>query len=336
MLTTVRPKKHVACFVASSGLFNSLTVKGAYRDATSLVDLIQEKKEDTESTSFPDGSLKGLRSSLVYGHSIIESHYMNDFKWLGKQYARGDSRACEKMESILTTFQSTILSNLQRVEYEVWLSLDYKALRSASYNNTAMAVACLGALSHRISVAAAAAENGVLPENNMPYPMVSDWMPETLAYSDGWPAGDSKSFRDWGQSSSAHESQPYDGRVSSIVQAMPTVTEEPENGGMSDIDMDRFSTMSLAPSSLSGFSSLRSLARRIRFRQTGNSSSDRYSMDDLPSNVMKWDGSNRSLELFGQLSSRQSIASSQKTGSSRMSWRPETPATVEEDGVHPS
>lgn len=321
----------MACFVTSSNLFNYFTVKGAYRDATSLVNFFWKWKEDTQSTSFPDESLRDLRRSLVSGHSVIEAHYRHDFARFGKGYARGDSRARDQMENILITLQSTILSTLQQVEHKAVPSLDYEALLSASDNNRAEAAACLGALSRRLSVAAAAVENDVLPEHNMPYPMGSDWMPETLSYSDGWPGVGSRSLGDWGPSSSTHENHPHYGNASSTVPKMSVVTEEPENGGISDIDMDRFSTMSLAPSSLSGFSSLRSLARRIRSRQTDNLSLDRYSMDDLPSSAIKWNRSSSSLEVFGQLSSRLSIASSQKTDGSQMSWRPEIPVTIEED-----
>jgi hypothetical protein len=100
------------------------------------------------------------------------------------------------------------------------------------------------------------------------------------------------------------------------VPALSAVIEEPENGRLSDVDMDRFSTISLTPSSLSSFASLRSLARRVRLRQYGETSSERNSGADLPSSVMNWRRSSSSLKLFGRLSS---VASSQKTGSTRMS-----------------
>jgi hypothetical protein len=46
---------------------------------------------------------------------------------------------------------------------------------------------------------------------------------------------------------------------------------------------------------------------------------------------MNWSRSSGSLYLFGRLSNRFSVASSQKTDSSRMSWRPEISATIQED-----
>jgi hypothetical protein len=115
------------------------------------------------------------------------------------------------------------------------------------------------------------------------------------------------------------------------VPALSAVVEEPKNGRLSDVDMDRFSAISLTPSSLSGFASLRSLARRVRLRQNGETSSERNSGADLPSSVMNWRRSSSSLKLFGRLSNSLSITSSQKTGSTRMSWKPEIPTTIQED-----
>jgi len=69
--------------------------------------------------------------------------------------------------------------------------------------------------------------------------------------------------------------------VTDDVPAMSAVTEESENGRLSDVDMDRFSAISLTPSSLSGFASLRSLARRVRLRQNGETSSEKNSGADL-------------------------------------------------------
>jgi hypothetical protein len=123
----------------------------------------------------------------------------------------------------------------------------------------------------------------------------------------------------------------YHANATDDVPALSAVIEEPENGRLSDVDMDRFSAISLTPSSLSGFASLRSLARRVRLRQNGEKSSERNSGADLPSSVMNWRRSSSSLKLFGRLSNRLSIASSQKTGSTRMSWEPEIPTTIQED-----
>ena len=108
---------------------------------------------------------------------------------------------------------------------------------------------------------------------------------------------------------------------------LPTVMNERDHRQLSDIDMDRFSAMSITSSEISGFSSLRSLAQRIRLGQTGGTSSGRDSVNDLPSSAMGWDRRNSSHYLFGRRSIASSIASSQKTSSSRMSWRPEIPAT---------
>jgi hypothetical protein len=107
--------------------------------------------------------------------------------------------------------------------------------------------------------------------------------------------------------------------AASSVPIIAVVTEEPENGRLSDIDMDRFSSLSLTPSVSSGFASLRSLEQRILLRQREESSLRRDSLDDPPSSVMDWNRSNSSLQLFGRLSFSSSIASSRMTNGSRMS-----------------
>ena len=108
--------------------------------------------------------------------------------------------------------------------------------------------------------------------------------------------------------------------AASSVPAIAVVTEQPENGRLSDIDMDRFSSLSLTPSVSSGFASLHSLAQRILLRQREKSSLRRDSLDDPPSSVMDWNRSNSSLQLFGRLSFSSSIASSRMTNGSRMSY----------------
>jgi hypothetical protein len=116
---------------------------------------------------------------------------------------------------------------------------------------------------------------------------------------------------------------------------LPSI-EGPQYGSQQDVNMDRLSIFSLAPSSISGFTSLRSLARRIRMPQTARMSSDRKSVDDLPSGMMQWNkSSSHSLRLFGLFSSRLSIASSAMTDTSQMSWKPEVPAIIPEDGGVP-
>lgn len=112
----------------------------------------------------------------------------------------------------------------------------------------------------------------------------------------------------------------YEEDSASSVPAIAVVTEEPENGRLSDIDMNGFSSLSLTPSVSSGFASLRSLAQRILRRQREESSLRRDSLNDLPSSVMDWNRSNGSLQLFGRLSFSSSIASSQMTNDSRMSY----------------
>jgi hypothetical protein len=120
---------------------------------------------------------------------------------------------------------------------------------------------------------------------------------------------------DTSQHDKAHEDD-----ATSSVPAIAVVTEEPEHGRLSDIDMDRFSSLSFTPSVSSGFASLRSLAQRILLRQGEESSLRSDSLDDPPSSVMDWNRSNSSLQLFGRRSFGSSIASSQMTNSSLMSY----------------
>jgi hypothetical protein len=123
--------------------------------------------------------------------------------------------------------------------------------------------------------------------------------------------------------------------VGSAQTDLPSI-EGPQYGSQQDVNMDRLSIFSLAPSSISGFASLRSLARRIQAPQTARMSSDRKSVDDLPSGMMQWNkSSSHSLRLFGLFSSRLSIASSAMTDTSQMSWKPEVPAIIPEDGGVP-
>jgi hypothetical protein len=124
--------------------------------------------------------------------------------------------------------------------------------------------------------------------------------------------------------------------VGSAQTDLPSI-EGPQYGSQQDVNMDRLSIFSLAPSSISGFASLRSLARRIRTPQTARMSPDRKSADDLPSRMMKWNkSSSHSLRLFGLFSSRLSIASSAMTDTSQMSWKPEVPEIIPEDGEVPN
>jgi hypothetical protein len=113
------------------------------------------------------------------------------------------------------------------------------------------------------------------------------------------------------------------------------IPSEYERGSM-DTDIDGISITSLASSSISGFASLRSLARRIRMDRVTKASSEDQSRIDVPSSAMQWDTSSKnSLRLFGRFSmSSLSVASSRRTdtSTSQMSWRPETKSsTIEED-----
>jgi len=120
--------------------------------------------------------------------------------------------------------------------------------------------------------------------------------------------------------------------VGSAQPDLPSI-EGPQYRSQQDVNMDRLSIFSLAPSSISGFASLRSLARRIRMPRTLQMSSDGKSVDDLPSGMMQQNKlSSRSLRLSGLFSSRLSIASSAMTDTSQMSWKPEVPAIIPEDG----
>jgi hypothetical protein len=133
------------------------------------------------------------------------------------------------------------------------------------------------------------------------------------------------------QDSRAHEEDaaaPIHVELSTPVE-LPTPVE-PDHGKLSDIDMDRLSAISITSSKTNSFLSLMSLAQRIRLGQTGGTSSGRDSMNDLPSSAIDWYRRSSSLYLFGCRSSTLSIASSQKTNSIRMSWKPEVPITIQE------
>lgn len=85
---------------------------------------------------------------------------------------------------------------------------------------------------------------------------------------------------------------------------MPTAIEEADSGQPSDIDMDRFSMISLTPSRVSNFASLLLLAHRIRERGIARRFLDMRPVEDLPSSVFQWNSaSRRSLRLFGRFSS---------------------------------
>jgi hypothetical protein len=120
------------------------------------------------------------------------------------------------------------------------------------------------------------------------------------------------------------------------VMLSPSGNIPSEYGGTMDTDMDRISITSLALSSISGFASLRSLARRMRMdRVVTKASSEDQSRNDVPSSAMQWDTSSKnSLRLFGRFSmSSLSVASSRRTdtSTSQMSWRPEARSTIRED-----
>jgi hypothetical protein len=252
------------------------------------------------------------------------------------------------LKDILIAIQTTIISSLRRALGDD-VRLDYTALQSELKANEDNAVACLRRLSRNLlaraaaasaaavkaaaaraavaMAAAARAEGNLQTGHSMPHPMRRKPLPEAPTYPENWPQNDSKPPGKVHQINSAQSPQGLDGNATSTVSVMRTVIEEPENGRLSDIDMDRFSAVSLTASSLSSSASFHSLARRIR---RWKSRAERNPMDELPSSVMKWDSSSSSLQLFSQLSDTLSVASSQKTDGSRMSWRPEIPATIQE------
>jgi hypothetical protein len=113
-----------------------------------------------------------------------------------------------------------------------------------------------------------------------------------------------------------------------LVMLSPSGNIPSEDGratSIMDTDMDRISITSRALSSISGFASLRSLARRIRMDRIMKASSEDQPMNDVPSSAMQWDtaSSKNSLRLFGRFSmSSLSVASSQRL---------EALSTIEED-----
>jgi hypothetical protein len=228
-----------------------------------------------------------------------------------------------QLKDISITLETTVLFSLQRA----WVDdvrPNYMALQSDLHNINSQLTLCLRRLSHKLS-----AEKSARLKHGISYPMPSEWVPEAQVSSDNWPQDDSESTREFRPIGSVQERQELAESTTSTAPLTRTVIEEPEHGRLSDIDMDRFSAISLTPSVLSGFGSFRSLARRIK---KGEAPVERNSADDLPSSVMKWNRSSGSLQLFGRLSGRLSVASSRKTDSSRMSWRPEIPETIQEDG----
>jgi hypothetical protein len=137
---------------------------------------------------------------------------------------------------------------------------------------------------------------------------ILDELPEPLEYDDADPAyttlhdsppaviassNNPTTSVNTSQRIKAHEED-----VASSVPTLAVVTQEPENGRLSDIDMDRLSLLSSTSSVLSGFASLRSLAQRILLRQGEERSLRRESLDDPPSSVMDWNRSSSSLQLF--------------------------------------
>lgn len=264
----------------------------------------------------------------MLGFLFIRRCHVQYLERFGEAYVRGDSETREQLKDILIAIQTTVLSSLRRALTDD-VRLDYPAVRSELQKNEDNAVDCLWRLSRNLSVRAAArTESSLQAGHSMPDPRRWKLAPDILTYSKDWAENYSKSLGELLQICSAQDSPELDENTTSTVSIMRTVIEEPVQGRLSDIDMDRFSAISLTPSSLSGFASLRSLARRIR---RGEPCTETDSIDGLPSGVMMWNRSGSSLQLFSRLSNRLSVASSRKTGSSHMSWRPEIPATIQED-----
>jgi hypothetical protein len=93
--------------------------------------------------------------------------------------------------------------------------------------------------------AAAAAKNSKWPVQFITPPMLSDWAPDALAYTEDWARSGSTFTEDFDPFSSAQLFQIPKENNSNTIPAMPTLVEEAEQGRLSDIDMDRITAISL-------------------------------------------------------------------------------------------
>lgn len=159
-------------------------------------------------------------------------------------------------------------------------------------------------------------------------PMPRDWTIDGLEASNDLSGSGPGITQDFDSFGAAWNHQTIEGSDSNIDRKITTVIAGTQDEQLSDIDMDRLSAMSCTSSVMSGFSSFRSLALRIK---KGQSPASRNSVDDLPSSAMKRNGSSSSLQLFGRLSRLLSVPWSRKTDNSRMSWRPEIPDSLQQN-----
>jgi hypothetical protein len=253
--------------------------------------------------------LEGLLPCLNSGYRVIEDLHIRYFSLFGEAYARGDSYAREEMSHVLIALKRTANLRMQ----SLWLN-DACLDRAAFEYNTSRAIVCLEELSRRLSAAATAGEVTLLED------------------------------RPKSAQGGIDIAEAVTATATATATVMPTVAEEPEHGGLSDINMDRISGLYLTPSKTSSLASILSLAQRIQQRQMVETSLSRNSVDELPSSVMRYDAASiSSFRLFGQASSRMSlsssvrtnisrmsIASSARTNTSLMSLRSDVPATIEE------
>lgn len=156
-------------------------------------------------------------------------------------------------------------------------------------------------------------------------PMPREWTTDSLEASNDLPRSGPGITQNFDSFGAAWNRQTVEGSDSNIDRKITTVIAGTQDRRLSDIDMDRLSAVSRTSSVMSCFSSFRSLALRIKRGQSRNS------VDDLPSSVMKRNGSSSSLQLFGRLSPLLSVPWSRKTDSSRMSWRPEIPHSLQQN-----
>jgi hypothetical protein len=259
----------------------------------------------------------------------LERQFVSGIEHFGGVYVHGDAEIREQLTRVSIAIRRDVLSRL-RSAFSVDIQVDYGAFLSKLTECEDLATSCLLRYAQRLSEAATKNNKQPIPTLSSLIPL--DLAPETLVNSNDWSGYGSGSPIHFDSLSNIRYSQPAEGKDSTTAPMMPTRVKEAEHGRLSDIDMDRFSAASTTSSEMSGFASLRSLALRIK---RGGSPEARNSTDEVPSSVMKWDRSSGSLHLFGRLSATLSVASSRQTDSSRMSWRPEIPATMEEnDGNH--
>lgn len=199
---------------------------------------------------------------LLTGRERLRRRFDSDLERFGEVYAHGDSEIQAQLIDISMTIRTDIFSSLQSSCSDD-THLNYAALESELREKEDLAISCLECYSHRLSEAAAAAKDSKGTARVISIPMQSDRAPETLANSNDWSSSGSKITEDLDSFSTAQFRQIPEEYSSPTIPKMPTVVEEAEYGRLSDIDVDRFSTLSLT-SSTSGYASFRSLGQRIK------------------------------------------------------------------------